>query len=161
MFKIIGAGSGTFFLDPDLELLKSGSWIRIRNKSFRIPNTGKKNKQIKNVRIISLKSAQMILKSLYIKNCNGHWLKKNKFLALQIYNQKRKKYIAQTICQKRFSTAAQGNLYFLLWEILKNSKPSFQFENHAKDRENVWYMLAQTHTYMIHVSSDTYVYDTC
>ena len=97
MFKIIGAGSGTFFLDPDLELLKSGSWIRIRNKSFRIPNTGKKNKQIKNVRIISLKSAQMILKSLYKKNCNGHWLKKNKFLALQIYNQKRKKYIAQTI----------------------------------------------------------------
>ena len=61
MFKIIGAGSGTFFLDPDLELLKSGSWIRIRNKSFRIFNTGK------NVRIISLKSAQMILKSLYKK----------------------------------------------------------------------------------------------
>ena len=67
MFKIIGAGSGTFFLDPDLELLKSGSWIRIRNKSFRIPNTGKKNKQIKKCKDYKFKKCSNYIEKLVLK----------------------------------------------------------------------------------------------
>ena len=120
MFKIIGAGSGTFFLDPDLELLKSGSWIRIRNKSFRIPNTGKKNKQIKNVRIISLKSAQMILKSLYKKNFNGHWLKKNKFSSVtNIKSEEKKIYSADDMSKKVFYSSSGKFVFFTVGNIKK------------------------------------------